>query len=361
MNTKETFSCALQDIWMDMAPFMLIGLIIAFICTYFMTERRMQRHLGGNSLLSIVKASLIGVPIPFCSCGVLPVALALRKNGASVASSTAFLASTSQSGADVFPLTCHLFSLPFACLRFIGAIISGLVCGYSIRRASVAQKEDVTNENAPVDTCSNTCCCHHHTPQAPHEITEPHHHEYVPRKQRLKEAAIYAFIHLPREIAGLLLLGFVIAVLIRIYLPLSWLGHIPPMLGYLAAIVIGIPMYACSVAIIPIAFTLIEAGLSLGSAFILLVTAPTMSIASLMILNSQFGRKVVIRYILSICLIAILSAVFLDLTPRVWWLVSEVGPDHHHHHHYNPFLLTGAIVFTLILIVSQVSRFLKKA
>ena len=89
------------DIWLDMAPWLLVGFALAFLCSYLLSERWLRRHLGGPGWLPILKASLVGLPLPICSCGVLVVGLALRKSGARKAPVCAFLASAPQAGAAV--------------------------------------------------------------------------------------------------------------------------------------------------------------------------------------------------------------------------------------------------------------------
>ncbi len=357
-------------IWADMAPYMFLGLLIAFIFSYFTTEERIQRHLKSTKLSAIIKASLIGVPIPFCSCGVLPVALALKNGGAHRGTVIAFLSSTPQSGTDALPLAWKLFGLPFILMRLVSAVLTGLVCGWW-----VSQSEEPTPEVTPVndnlDTdCAAVCCCHHHTAEMPHKPAEPHHHEYVSRRQRFKDAARYAFCHLPQEIGPLLIVGLICAAFIQVYLPLDGLNNLPLVCGYLVAILIGIPMYACSVAIVPITFTLVQAGLSIGAAYMLMVTASSMSLISLLIIAKAFGRRTLIRYVVGLTSVVFLFAITLDSTPRAWWIHDnqstltshshEHDGNHSHHHeghsHTAPWQLVSSGAFALLIGTACVKR-----
>ena len=117
------------DIWIDMAPWLLAGFFLAFICSYFLSERWIRRHLGGRGWLPVLKASFMGLPLPICSCGVLLVALALRKSGARKAPVCAFLASTPQSGTDALLVSLPLLGPLFTLLRFLGAFCSGIAAG----------------------------------------------------------------------------------------------------------------------------------------------------------------------------------------------------------------------------------------
>lgn len=300
------------EIWLDMAPWLLVGFAVAFLCSYYLSERWMRRHLGGPGWQPIVKASLFGLPLPICSCGVLLVGLALRKNGARKAPVCAFLASTPQSGTDTLLVSWPLLGPVMTLLRLGCAVLSGVVTGALVRWFGVAQPPPHETPDLTAD-CAAVCACHHHSPEHPHHAGEAHHHEYADRPTRLREAAHYAFVHLPGEIALFLVIGVAVAAVLGSVVPEGALAGLPPVAAYALAIALGIPSYACSLAIVPIAAGLIAEGLSPGAAFVLMSCAPTTNLAALLLLNREFGWRTVAAFLAGIILVAVGVGSLIDL------------------------------------------------
>lgn len=322
----------LLHILIDMAPWLLFGFVVAFLCSLYLSERWMKRHLGGRGWKPIFKASLFGLPLPICSCGVLLVALALRKNGARKAPVCAFLASTPQSGTDAVLISLPILGPALTVLRFVGAFLSGLVTGALVRwfdRAPALQEEG----GSLGDVCVAVCACHHHDVNHPHQEGEHHHHEAAPWGERIRDAARYAFCHLPGEIALLLLMGVVIAAGIESFMPQDVFAELPLTLTYLMAILFGLPTYACSIAIVPIAAELIwHCGVTPGAAFIFLACAPTVHLGSLFVLWKQFHLRVVLLLLAGILLVALGMALLIDF-PLATWLELPAHVHTHAHGH----------------------------
>lgn len=352
MNILKPFFDATLDFWVEMSPYLFLGLFIAFLCSYFLTEKRTEKHLGCAGIHPIIKASLMGIPLPLCSCGVLPVALALHHNGARKAAVVSFLASTPQSGTDAFPVTWSLLGPFYAFGRMISAIAAGLVSGLLVHFFG---KEDPPKTAPPPenDHCTSFCGCHHHDDAHHHHHGEYHHHEFVPPRRRLRDAAHYAFVHLPGEIAPALIIGIFIAAGLQIALPEGGLQHVIPagIIGYLIAMLISLPMYACSLAVIPIAATLLTAGVDPGVVFILITLGPTTNVAALLTVWRSLGKSTTLLYLAGTVGVALLSAFLIDnVFPRNLVVPSPKAPvvevctdpthDHHneacphdHHHH----------------------------
>lgn len=320
------------DIWLDMAPWLLVGFVLAFLISVFLNEGWMRRHLGGPGWRPIVKASLIGLPLPICSCGVLVVGLALRRNGARKAPVCAFLASTPQAGTDALLVSWPILGPFMTLVRFVGAVIAGVVAGAFVRWFGVAQPPPHETADLEPD-CAGLCACHHHDPDHPHHAGEPHHHEFADRKTRVRDAAHYAFVHLPGELAGLLLVGVVIAAAIGVAIPENALQGLSLPLAYLLAVLIGIPTYACSLAIIPVAAGLVAAGLSPGAAFVFMACAPTTHVAAMLVLGREFGWRTTAAFVAAVALVAVGVGLLIDFPLR--GLVSIPGltdPTHAHTH-----------------------------
>ena len=339
---------AVADIWLDMAPWLLLGLLVAFFCSLFLSERWMHRHLGGPGWYPIVKASVFGLPLPICSCGVLLVALALRKSGARKAPVCAFLASTPQSGTDALLVSWPLLGPMLTLLRFVGAVFAGLLTGALVRWFGVAQPPPVETEDLRPE-CSALCACHHHDPTHPHHAGEAHHHEYTSPRQRLRDAAAYAFVHLPGEIGPLLFVGVLIAAAFTVSWDSHWLCGLPLAAAYALAVIIGLPTYACSLAIVPIAAGLIAQGLTPGAAFLFMVCAPTTHISALLVMAKEFGWKTVVWFVIGVILSGLCMALLIDFPLADFIRVPGALGHHGEHSHMLGlfFLIPVAAVFIL--------------
>lgn len=338
---------AVLDIWLDMAPWLLLGMLIAFLCSYFLTEKRMHRHLGGQGWCPIVKASFFGLPLPLCSCGVLPVALALRHSGARKSAVCAFMASTPQSGSDALPLTWSMLGPVMMLLRLVGAVISGLVCGALVRWYGVAVPPLHETENLEPD-CAGLCGCHHHDSEHPHLEGEAHHHEFASRSERVRDAARYAFIHLPGELSILLAIGVLIAAALTVCIPENLFQGVALPVAYLLAMLIGIPTYACSVAIVPVAAGLIANGLTPGTAFIFLVCAPTTHVGALLVLGRNLGWRTVVCFVVGVVSVAVLMALLIDFPLASWvTLPSQALLSHEHSHRLGFYFLVPVVALLL--------------
>ena len=302
---------AVLDIALDMAPWLLVGFVLAFLCSYLLSERWMRRHLGGPGWLPIAKASLFGLPLPICSCGVLLVALALRRSGARKAPVCAFLASTPQSGTDALLVSLPLLGSALTALRFVGAVLSGFVAGALVRWFGVAEPPPHETEDLAPD-CAALCACHHHDHEHPHHAGEEHHHEFAGRRQRLRDAAAYAFVHLPGELAPLLAVGVVIAAALAACLPEGVLQGLPLAAAYALAVLIGIPTYACSLAMVPVAAGLMAQGLTPGTAFVFMACAPTTHVAALLVLGRSLGWRTAAWFVVGVVGVAVGMALLID-------------------------------------------------
>lgn len=320
------------DIWLDMAPWLLVGFALAFLCSYLLSERWLRRHLGGPGWLPILKASLVGLPLPICSCGVLVVGLALRKSGARKAPVCAFLASAPQAGTDALLPSWAILGPALTVLRFAGAFAAGVVSGALVRWFGVAQPPPHETPDL-ADDCSGLCACHHHDPDHPHRDGEAHHHEFADRRTRLRDAARYAFVHLPGELAGFLLAGVAVAAALGMAIPEDALAGLSLPVAYALAVLVGIPTYACSLAIIPVAAGLIAGGLSSGAAFVFMACAPTTHVAALLVLGRAFGWRATAAFVLGVALTAIAIGLLIDFPlAGLIHVPGLTAPDHAHSH-----------------------------
>ena len=343
------------DIWLDMAPWLLVGFALAFLISVFLNEGRMRRHLGGPGWRPILKASLLGLPLPICSCGVLVVGLALRRNGARKAPVCAFLASTPQAGTDALLVSWPILGPFLTLVRFAGAVLAGLAAGAFVRWFGVAQPPPHETPDLEAD-CAGLCACHHHDPGHPHHPGEPHHHEHADLPSRLRDAARYAFVHLPGELAGLLFVGVAVAAALGALIPEDALAGLPLPVAYLLAVFIGIPTYACSLAIVPVAAGLIAAGLSPGAAFVFMACAPTTHIAALLVLGRAFGWRTVGAFVAAVVAVAVLVGLAIDFPLAGFVRVPGLAGHAHAHAHAVGFVFLVPLALLLLNGLFRIHR-----
>lgn len=322
----------------EMAPFLLFGFSFVVILALIVRPDFIERHLGEAGQFSVFKAAVFGVPLPLCSCSVIPVAVSLRQHGASKGATTAFLISTPQTGVDSIFVTYSLLGPVFAVVRPIVAFISGMIGGYLIDLFANG-KDEPDGSHAENGTC---CYC---------ERNSTH---------RIADAMRYGFITLPGDIGGALLLGLVISAAISAFLPPNFLGGligsgIKPMLMMM---ILAIPMYVCATASVPVAAALIMQGLTPGAAFVFLMTGPATNAATITAVWKTLGKKAVFLYLLTIAACALLTGWAMDSI----FQSAQLFMEHHYHAHTGlPVFVknSSAILLFLLIGISRLNRFRK--
>lgn len=301
----------------EMAPYLLFGFFIAGLLHAFVPERIYSLYFAKGDLKSVILASLAGVPLPLCSCGVIPTATSMRFNGASKASTVSFLISTPQTGIDSIAATYSLMGAPFAILRPIAAFITGIFGG--LLTASVDKDDNVQVDESIVEDCEcdDDCC------------------RAIPSGtgfwKRSWEALRYGFYDMVQDIGKNLIIGLVIGALIAIFVPDDFFSLYAtyPILNMLLVLVIAIPMYVCATGSIPIAAALIFKGLSPGAALVFLMAGPAVNMASVMVIGKVLGKRSLITYIASIVIGAFLFGLLIDyVLPSQWFILPKEESAH---------------------------------
>jgi len=309
------------DLSAEASPWLLLGLLIAGLMKAWVPSKVLSKHLGQGKL-AIIKAALIGAPLPLCSCGVIPVATELRRSGASPSATSSFLVATPETGIDSVSVSYALLGPVFAVYRPIAAIMSAIITGLLVatikkeeikspatqqqseKLACCGSQKTVKREEAPTSTKS--CCSSKKSIPA---ITE---NAFI---SKTKQGIYYASTKLIDDIIIWLLIGLIFASLVRTFLPqeflLSYGSGLPAML---LMILISIPMYICATASTPIAAGFIMAGLSPGTALVFMMAGPATNISTLGVIRNEMGSNVLIRYLLGVALCAIGFALLLDFS-----------------------------------------------
>ena len=352
MDWILTFVAASWAVFGAMAPYLLLGFVVAGLLSVVISPEWVERHLGGNGLGQVVKASLFGVPLPLCSCGVIPVAASLRHHGASKGATTAFLLSTPQTGVDSIAVTYGLLGPFLAIVRPVAALVTGVFGGGLVQafNGDGAEASEEAADDGETPSCSSDCC----------DDDKP--------KDRSKfvEAFHYGLVILPRDIGRALILGVAISGLIAAFvapqaLESSLGGGLWPML---AAIAIGIPLYVCATASTPIALGLIHAGLSPGAALVFLISGPATNSAALTTLWKVLGRRAAILYLLTVAVASLATGLAVDglisagglpesaLVPAAMSIADQGAHAHHEGGGPMPWFETASALVLLVVLIN---------
>lgn len=323
------------DFWLvlaEMSPYLLFGFAVAGALSVFINAKLVERHLGKGGFWEVFKASLFGVPLPLCSCGVIPVSMALHKHGASKGATISFLLSTPQTGVDSILVTYSLMGPIFAVFRPVAAFITGLIGGSvtNVLERHDAIKQPVPEEKVP---CNDPCCSN-------------------PKQQsKFVRAVKHGFVTLPADIGRSMLIGLVIAALISAVVPENYFADTLAVSGggilaMLVMMAVGIPIYVCATASVPIAVALIAKGLNPGAALVFLMTGPATNAATLMTLGSQLGKRSAVVFLLTVVISSLVSGIILDAIFR-----GDISQITHAHGFMLPVWLknTSAVVLLGVL------------
>ncbi|MGD8243551.1 MAG: SO_0444 family Cu/Zn efflux transporter [Desulfobacterales bacterium] len=300
----------------ESSVYILFGLLVSGFLKVFLNPDMVARHLGQGRFSSVFKAALLGVPIPLCSCGVLPAALSLKKQGANNGATTAFMISTPESGVDSIAITYALLDPLMTVARPLVAFFTATVAGlaenlFGYRTTMQAIKPEL---HCTVDGCCDGIDC-------PPEAHRQHH----PFGHKVMAGLRYAFGEFWGDLAGWFFLGIVLAGLITALIPddifSRYLGSgFPAMLMMLA---VGIPLYICATASTPIAAALILKGVSPGAALVFLLAGPATNVASLTVLFGVLGKRAAAIYLAAIAACSIAFGLALDQVYAFWGLSAK--------------------------------------
>ena len=301
-------SAALLTAWnllMQAAPFILLGLFVGGLLKVFLSPAYVARHLGQGRFAPVFKAALFGIPIPLCSCGVLPAAVSLKKQGANNGAIAAFLIATPESGVDSIAISLALLDPIMTVARPVSAFLSAMVAGVT---ENLFNPPPEHTRPAPELNCTvNNCCDGNDCP--PEEHARPH-----SLMKKILLGIRYGATSLWDDLAGWFLSGVLLAGFITVLVPDTMVfrylgGGLSSMLLMLAA---GIPIYICATASTPIAAALILKGVSPGTVLVFLLVGPATNITSLSVLFGILGRRATALYLASIAVVSIACGLVVD-------------------------------------------------
>lgn len=344
-------------LFLEMAPYLIIGLLFVGILHILITKEMILKYVGKNTIGSVLKASILGVPLPLCSCGVIPTSVYMTKSGASKGSVVSFLISTPQTGIDSIVATYGMMGWVFGAFRPIAALIMGIFGGVIVRfmdsstEVNMPEKKkkmiEIPTLNNSGDSCKDDDC----------ESCGPGESKDIPKGiiPKMKKMFNYSMIEFLDDIAPQFIVGLIISGLIAYFIPEGFFSNSAfddGLLGMFLMILVGAPMYVCATGSIPIAVTLMMKGFSPGVAFVFLAVGPATNAASFTILLNVLGKKTAFIYLAAISFSSVVMGLLLDKIFR-WLSIDPSTMLVHSHDHDVLFndnikLILGIIFFILL-------------
>lgn len=328
MGKINDFINEVSNLFVEIAPYLILGFIVSGLLYMFTSKEMITKNVGTPGFMSVLKASILGVPMPLCSCGVIPVSTSMYKRGATKGATLSFLISTPQTGVDSILLTLNQMGPQFAIIRPIVALITGVIGGMF---------GDLISDN---DYKSTANVKHKHEPK------------------NLLDGLKYSFITLPQDVIKPLIKGIIISGFISILLPNDFFASYN-LTGITAMIIIAIasvPIYVCATASVPIAMMLISKGLEPGAAFVFLMAGPATNAATISVIINSLGKKIVYVYISVI----FISSIIFGLLINAFLDPNSLPMNMHHGHSHNiiwnifsQLSVSGMIIITGYTLFSQ--------
>ncbi len=275
----------------EIIPALAIGFLLSGIVHEFIPDAWIKKNLSNKGIKGVFYSTLIGTLIPVCCWGCLPIAVSLRKKGASLGPILAMLVATPATSVNALIVTARLLGLKLAAYLFFSVIIMGLIIGLVGNKLKV---KVVAKDNDNCD-CSNDSVNSSHNPKK----------SFL---KRIKSVLRFAFIDMPRDIGKETLIGLFLAAMVSSAMPIGMLikNYLVGFRGYLFAVIFGLLTYMCATMGVPLVDALLRQGLSIGAGFVLLLIGPITSYGTILVLRKEFGSKVLVIYLSLVCSLALI-------------------------------------------------------
>ena len=312
MNTAFEILVQSWNILLESSIFILFGLLASGLLRVFLSPGAVSTHLGKGRFRSVFKASLLGIPIPLCSCGVLPAAAALKKQGANTGAVTSFLVSTPESGVDSIAITYALMDPIMTLVRPVAAFFTAFTAGIT---ENLIGRPDTSRPVAPDLSCPVDGCCD--GKNCDPKVHRNHHS----MSEKLVAGMRFAFTDVWGDLAMWFLVGLLLSGMITVLIPESFFSRYMGggFSAMLIMLVVGIPIYICATASTPIAAALILQGVSPGAALVFLMSGPATNITSLTVLLRILGGRALTIYLAAIAICSVGFGLLVD------WIYAALG------------------------------------
>ncbi len=391
----------LLDSFLLLAPLFLLGLLLAGLIHILVPREKVLAWMQGDTLKSVFVASAIGVPLPLCSCSVVPVTAEMRRKGASKPASMAFMITTPESGVDSILVTQAFFGPVMMIVRPLTSVITAVVAGiFSIGLLRTPAPTATSVKGQQNSHCSHDHCSHDHNHDhqplvagkadcyvgfsgiwqaikysfnfqqsrlsalsASHWVKPEFYYEQqttpeatplpddvVPLKKIFSHVFKYAFVDMADDILFALIIGILAGGFIFILLPEDLVQQASAWSIYLIMLIVGVPLYMCASASTPIAAAFVAKGVSPGAALIFLLTGPATNTATIAMIYREFGRIFLSIYLSSIIFVSLMAGVLLDLFLVSTGFSVVAAIDSSDHDLIGFFQQAGAIILTVLVI-----------
>lgn len=338
MEVKKFITSFFRDfvaILSEMSPYLLLGFFFAGLLYAFIPKQRIEKYFSGKPLRSSVLASIFGIPLPLCSCGVIPTGTAFYKNGASKGGTVSFLISTPQTGVDSILATFSLIGLPFAIIRPLAALITGITGG--LITSAITNNE---NDNRV------------------YKQEEEKHKTFI---QKISDVFRYGFVDFIQDISKWLVIGLALAAIISALIPNEFfeLLNMPPIIQMLMILAVSIPLYICATGSIPLAAILILKGISPGAAFVFLMAGPATNAATITMIGKVLGKRSLFTYLGTIILGALSFGLLIDYVLPIEWFtqIANQHLGHNHGEHLSWWQITSGIILLALIINGYIQKY----
>ena len=290
------------NVLLELAPWLIFGAMLSCLLHKFVPKTLIKEQLSGR--MGVLKSVFFGIPLPLCSCSVIPTGLGLRKQGSSDGATVGFLIATPQTGVDSIMVSANFLGWPFAIFKVVAALITGLVGGLLVKESSPQQGESTSSSQSTKPTWGET---------------------------------FEHGIDLIRSIWKWLVLGVVLSALITMLLPANGMGelidtHAGGQIGAsLIALLISVPLYVCATASVPIAAALVHGGLPLGAALVFLMAGPATNVATIGAVRAELGNRTTVVYLTTVIVGSLFLGLGFEVVLDLFNIPVFEHTDHEHH------------------------------
>jgi len=317
----------------DAGFYVIFGILAAGLIHLFISRDWLVKHLGGRGFGSVLKAALIGAPMPLCSCSVLPAACALRSKGAGRGATVSFLISTPETGVDSIAVTWALMGPVMAIVRPVAAIVTAMVAGFI---------ETLRDRHEPPAKVARPLCT----------ICNSNDCEHIARPTRWSRFWTFVLYDMGDDLGPSLALGLLAAGILGVLIPDNFFDRYlgSPWTAMLVMLAVGLPMYVCATASTPLAAVLVAKGLNPGAALVLLLVGPATNVATILVVSRMLGKVSALLYVGTIAVMSLVCGAALDLVVGALKVNVFSGEGHEL---LPPWLMTaGAVLLSVFLAVS---------
>ncbi|MBF0380773.1 MAG: SO_0444 family Cu/Zn efflux transporter [Magnetococcales bacterium] len=352
LNFFDTFI----DLCLDTAPWLLLGLIATGVVKAWIPESAVSRWIGGRGILPIIRGALIGAPLPLCSCGVIPMAVGLRRNGASKPATVSFLVATPETGVDSIALSWVMLGPFITIVRPITAVISAVMSGVMVMFATNNEETTTQPEKATASksSCSSSgSCCGSKAKKT--AAAKP---QETSSWDKLINGLKYALRNVWDDLAVWLVGGLVITALVMTFIPVGELNNVMES-GWLAMFVMvlaSVPVYVCATASTPVAAAMLYAGLTPGMALAFMIAGPATNLVTLGIVKKEMGLRTLIAYLVGIVSSAMFLGFMTDVVMQSFGLYTEPEILKTQDEWLPAWLAWGSVIFLIGLSLMSIYR-----